>query len=63
MKQIALEGVLKKHRNVSRTIATAKMELFVKLVSCFQPLTNFTKNHNIGAMGVLNEPLESYNIF
>ena len=58
MKQIALEGFLKKHQDVSRTIATAKMELFAALVSSFQPLTNFTKNPNIGAMGVLNAPLE-----
>ena len=53
MKQIALEGFLKKHRDVSKTIATAKMELFVGLVSSFQPLTNFKKNPNIGAVGVL----------
>ena len=30
------------------------MELFVALLSSFQLLTNFTKNPNIGAMGVLN---------
>ena len=58
MKQIALEGFLKKHRDVSKTIATPKMELFVGLVSSFQPLTNFKKNPNIGAVGVLNAPLE-----
>ena len=45
-----------------QAIATAKMELFVALVCCFQPLTNFTKNPNTGAMGVLNAPLECYNI-
>ena len=39
------------------------MELFVTLVSSFQPLTNFTKNPNLGAMGVLNAPLEYYNVF
>ena len=33
MKQIALESFLKKKRGVSRTIATAKMELFVALVT------------------------------
>ena len=49
---------MKKQRDVSRTIATAKMELSVALVSCFQPLTNFAKIPNIGDMGVLNEPLE-----
>ena len=43
MKQVALEGFLKKHRDVSRTIATAKMELFVALVSSLQPLINFKK--------------------
>ena len=39
------------------------MELLMALVSTFQPLTNFTKNPNIVAMGVLNAPLEYYNIF
>ena len=63
MKLVALEGFLKKHRHVSKTIATAKMKLFVALVSSFQPLTNFTKNPNIGAMGVLNAPLKYYNAF
>ena len=37
---------------------TTKMELFVAVVSSFQPLTNCTKKLNIGAMGVLNAPLE-----
>ena len=63
MKQVALEGFLKKHRDVSRTIATAKMELFVSLVSSLQLQTNFTKKPNIGAMGVLNVPLEHHKIF
>ena len=49
-------------KQISRTIARAKMELFVALVSSFQPLTNFTKNPNIDAMGVLNAPIEYYNI-
>ena len=62
MKRIALEGFLKKHRDVSRTIATAKMELFVVLVSNIQQLTNFTKNPNIGALGVLITHLEYYNV-
>ena len=44
-------------------MATAKMDLVVALVSSFQPLTNFTKNPNVGAMGVLNAPLEYYNEF
>ena len=60
MKQVALEGFLKKQRDVSKTIATSKMELFVALASSFQSLTNFTKNTNMGAMGVLNAPLEYY---
>ena len=63
MKQVALESFLKKHRSVFRTIATSKMELFVVSVISFQPLTNFTKNSNIGAIGVLNLFLEYYNIF
>ena len=40
-----------------------KMELFVALVSSFQPLTNFRKNPNIGAMGVLNAPAKYYKVF
>ena len=60
MKHVALEGFLKKHRDISRTIMTAKMELFVALVSSFQPLTNFAKNPNIADIGVLNAPLEYY---
>ena len=62
MKQIALDGFLKKHRNISRTIAKVKIELLVALVCSFQPLTNFTKNLNVGAIGVLNTPLEYYNV-
>ena len=41
----------------------SKMELFVALVSSFQPLTNFTKNPNIDAKGVPNALLEYYNVF
>ena len=52
-----------KHRDISRTIATCTMELFVALVISFQPLNSFRKNTNIGAMGVLNAPLEYYNVF
>ena len=63
MKQVELESFLKKRRDVSRTIATAKMELFVTLVSSFQLLTNFTNNPIIGAMRVLHTPLEYYNVF
>ena len=50
MKQVALEDFLKKHRDVSRTIVTSKMEVFVALVISFQPLTNFKNNPNTGAM-------------
>ena len=46
---VALEAFRKKHKDVSRTIATAKMETFSELVSTFQPLNNFTKNPIIGA--------------
>ena len=63
MKQVALEDFLEKHRDVSRTIARAKMELFVVLVRSFLPLSNFTKNPTIGAMRVLNAALEYYNVF
>ena len=44
-------------------ITTAKIEFFVALVSSFQPLINFTKYPNIGAMRVLDVPLEYYNVF
>ena len=60
MKQFALEGFLKKHRDVSKTITTGKMKLFLALGSSFQPLSDFTKNPNIGAMGVLNAPLNGF---
>ena len=43
-------------------IATAKMDLFVALVSGFQLINNFTKNPNIGAMGVLNSYIKYFNI-
>ena len=47
-----------KHKDVSRTFATFKMVFFVALVRSFQSLTNFSRNHNIGAIGVLNVPIE-----
>ena len=50
-------------RDVSRTITTANMELFVELVSSFQSLPNFKKNPHIASMGVLKVSLEYYNIF
>ena len=58
-----MEDFLKKHRDVSRTIAESNMELFVELVISFQPLINFTKNPNTGAMRVLNALLEYYSLF
>ena len=42
----------KKHKGVFKTIATAKMELFVALSISFQRLTNFAKNPNISAVRV-----------
>ena len=63
MKQVALKDFLKKHRDISSTITTTEIEVFVELVSSFQLLTNFTKNTSIGDMGVLNAPLEYYNVF
>ena len=51
----------KQNRDVSRTIATSKTELFMVLVISFQPLTNFTKNLKRGTVGVLNAPVEYYN--
>ena len=62
MEQVALEDFLKK-RDLSKNIATSKMELFVALFISFQSLTNFKKNSNIDAMGVLNASLEYYNLF
>ena len=53
----------KKHWDVSRAIVTTKMELSVALVIGFQPLTNFTKNPNVGAMRVINAHPEYYNVF
>ena len=51
-------------KNTFRTIAAAKKELFVALVSSFQLLSNLTKNPNIGAMGILYAPVEyCYNVF
>ena len=58
MKQVSLEGLLKNQRDVSRIIASPKIERFVALVSSFQLRTSFKKNPKIGVMGVLNAPLE-----
>ena len=51
-----------KYRDVSRSIAIAKVEFFVALVSSLQPLTSFTMSPSRGAMSILNSPLEYYNV-
>ena len=59
MKQIALvEGFVKKHIDLSRNIAAAKMAL----ISSIHPRANLSENLNIGAMGILNAPLEYYTV-
>ena len=63
MKPVALQGFLKNPKDVSRTIANAKMELFVGLVNSFQLLTNLKKNSNIGAIREVNAPLQYCNVF
>ena len=63
MKKNALEGFLKKHSDVSTIIAISNMELFVVLITSLQLLTNFTENPKIGPVGVVNAPLECYNVF
>ena len=62
MKQNALKCSLKIQRDVSRTIATFEMELFMALVSGFQVFTNFTKNSILVVTGVLDLPLEHYKV-
>ena len=59
---VALERFPKKHRDVYRT-RNSSSGTFLALVSSFQPLSSFPKNPIIGAMGVLNAPLEHYNVF
>ena len=57
MKQIALvEGFVKKHIDLSRNIAAAKMAL----ISSIHPRANLSENLKIGATGILNAPLEYY---
>ena len=52
------------HRDVSKTIVTSKMKVFVVLLVCgLQPSTNVTKNSILGVAGVLDPPLELYNVF
>ena len=50
--------------DVSKTIATSKVNVFVLLlIYNFQPSTNVTKNSILGVAGVLDPPLELYNVF
>ena len=57
MKQIALvEVFVKKHIDLSRNIAAAKMAL----ISSIHPRANLSENLKIGATGILNAPLEYY---
>ena len=63
MKQAALKQVLKNHRDVSMTIATSNMQLFVALVSGFHLFTNFSINSILGITRVLDLPLQYYKIF
>ena len=52
------------HRDVCKTITTSKMKVFlVLLVSGLQPSTNVTKNSVLGAVRVLDPPLEPHNVF
>ena len=44
-------------RGVSRTAATSKMELFVKIVNGFQPLTIITKCSILNVAAVLDSPV------
>ena len=49
---------------VSKAMATTKMKVFVALLVCgLQPSTNVTKNSILGVVGVLDPPLELYNVF
>ena len=50
--------------DVSKTIATSKMKVFVVLlVWGLQPSTNVTKNSILRVAGVLDPPLELYKVF
>ena len=52
------------HRDVCKTITTSKMKVFlVLLVSGLQPSTTVTKNSVLGAVRVLDLPLEPHNVF
>ena len=45
-------------RGGSRTAATSKVELFVRIVNSFQPLTIITKSFTLDVAAVLDPPLE-----
>ena len=62
MKQVPLSS-LKKHVDVSRTIAISKVEIFRTLVSGLHLLTNFTKGSILIVARVPNAPLQYYNLF
>ena len=47
-----------KIRGGSRTVATSKMERFVKIVNDFQPLTIVSKRPILDVAAVLDPPLE-----
>ena len=49
--------------HLRKTIGTSKMKTFDALVDGFQPLTNVTKNSTSRVEGVLDPPLEHYNVF
>ena len=52
------------HRDVSKTITTSAMKVFVALlVSGLQSSTNVTKSSVLGALRALDQPLEPYNLF
>ena len=54
---IFLPNLTKFFRGRSRTAATSKMEYFVIIVNCFQPLTIITKSSILDVAAILNPPL------
>ena len=60
MKQAGSISLPNKHRGVSFTIATSKMELFV--TSIFHPIINFNQDSIKGVAEVLGPSLEQYNV-
>ena len=61
MKQVALEGFLKN----TEIYAGPSQHLRLSFCGISYQLSaaNFTKNPNIDAMGLLNAPLQYYNVF